>query len=170
MKEDWIPRIFKTGEYTDNFLDNFWNPKKYLDPMVLPRVISPLHVMGYNAHEVYEKLSKYQLLPKNRSSQTKTNCELVYVLSYIDWKSRGYCYGFMSNAYLRRKGMLEKNNENIMRKSISRLGYFMNLLLIAATINKSIRKMEKMLNINFKKILMNNKTSDDFHQQEYLDW
>jgi hypothetical protein len=152
-RNTWIPDVFNAGEYSEEFLSNFWDPSKYPENTAFPRLLVPLHVMEYNIEIISNKLSSINLLPRKRLSIFKTNCRLIWALTYLDLKFIGYNQDSMWFAYLIRKGMVGKRSAGVPHKVINKVVSLINYALYLCWVRILTKKLEKDLNLKFKDIL-----------------
>jgi len=104
----WIPDIFRSGKYNEEFLDNFWDPFRYPEKTSFPRVIYPFHIMEYNIDKIYQTLAQNKILSRNSFGWYHTNCGLLPLMFNLDEKCTGRHPFLMELAVLLRKGMVRK--------------------------------------------------------------
>ena len=88
ISKSWVPKEFNNNYFSKEEISHFWNPKE-MD--YIPRFFLPFHVINYPGEQaIIEELSKLNLLKKNKLSPVKTNCDLVWLLHYLDLNNKGY--------------------------------------------------------------------------------
>lgn len=130
IEKDWIPTLFKTNEFDEGFLSNFWNPHKYPKNTLLPRAIAPLHVLEYNAENIIDLLNKRKIMSKKRSNPVSTNCDLNWPVIYLDTKLLGY------NPYIKEFSAQVRRGEN------SRIYYKILFWIINILVKKNLFKRD----------------------------
>lgn len=150
-QKDWIPDIFKTEEFDNDFKDKFWNPFKYPEDTLFPRLIAPLHIMEYNEKQIIDKLSKHKILSKKQLNPATTNCILNWPMIYLDTRLLGH------NPYIK------EFSSKVRRKEISRIFWkilfsILNWQIKLGIFKKGvIKKIEKILNMKFSDCLIDKK-------------
>ena len=143
QERDWIPELFKSHKFSDEFRCKFWNPLEYPEGTAIPRLIAPLHVMEYNAEKIMEELSANGILRKKDMNPMVTNCALNWPMVYLDTKLLGH------NPYI-------KEFSSKVRRGESSRAFWKSLLWLAEGEIKlgifrrrTIRAIEKALDMRF---------------------
>lgn len=148
-QKDWIPDIFKRGGFDDDFKSHFWNPFRYPEGTLFPRLLAPLHVLPYDSRMILNTLSENGILPKRRLNPAITNCDLNWPMIYLDSRLLGY------NPYLKEMSSLVRKGElpqKLYKSLFSMIDWQIKLGIFK---KRAIKKIEKRLGIKFSRCPIN---------------
>jgi len=89
---DWTPpELVRSGEFSEDELRYFFNPKRYPDGTQFPRYLAPFHAWPYNQDEIMKKVVGLGLAASTKhASPIHSNYPINWLLMYSDLRSFGY--------------------------------------------------------------------------------
>ncbi len=89
---DWTPpELKKSGKFTDEELQNFYNPALLPPGTNIPRYLAPFHAWHYNQEEVMAAVVKHRLVTSSKQANPIfTNYPINWLCMYSDLKHFGY--------------------------------------------------------------------------------
>lgn len=89
---DWTPPgLRESGDFSEEELNRFWNPKKHPQGMHYPRYIAPFHAWDYNQEEVMREVHELGLVKRrSHGNPIHSNYPINWLLMYSDLKHFGY--------------------------------------------------------------------------------
>lgn len=89
---DWTPEVLRrSGLFTRDELELFWNPLRYPAGTQFPRYLAPFHAWPYCQEEAMKAVVKLGLVANRRNaSPVHSNCPVNWLLMYSDLKHLGY--------------------------------------------------------------------------------
>jgi len=88
MSKDWIPKDLYREPFTEKDRSYFWNPEGI---KTIPRFILPFYVLKYpGGSKIIEELSEIGLGAKRTFNPFKSNCDLYWLLIFLDIKRFNY--------------------------------------------------------------------------------
>lgn len=91
-KTDWTPPGLRiSGEFAEEELSRFWNPRRYPPGTQFPRYLAPLHVWDYDQEEMMRKVHELGLVKRpSHGNPIYSNYPINWLLMYSDLKHFGY--------------------------------------------------------------------------------
>ena len=91
-RTDWTPpQLRKSGEFSDDELDRFFNPLRYPAGTRFPRYLAPFHAWKYSQDEAMRAVVEHGLIATSRNaSPVFSNYPINWLLMYSDLKNFGY--------------------------------------------------------------------------------
>ena len=91
-RTDWTPpQLRKSGEFSQQELDRFWNPERYSSHGSLPRYLAPLHAWEYDQDAIMRDVVRLGLVASSRhASPVFSNYPINWLLMYSDLRHFGY--------------------------------------------------------------------------------
>jgi len=100
----WVPKELYNEPFDEDDRSYFWNPEEF-DSDVFPRVLFPFHAIEYpDEKDVAKKVIELGLIEKGKTSQLVTNCQLNWLMIYLDTLKLGYNPYVASFSQLVRQG------------------------------------------------------------------
>jgi hypothetical protein len=89
---DWTPpELVRCGEFSDEDLRRFFNPKRYPLGTKFPRYLAPFHAWEYNQEEIMRRVVDFGLVAtRKHANPIHSNYPINWLLMYSDIKTFGY--------------------------------------------------------------------------------
>jgi hypothetical protein len=89
---DWTPpELRRCGEFSEEELGRFFDPRSYPAGTDFPRYLAPFHAWPYSQDEAMKKVVSLGLVPnKKHASPVHSNYPINWLLMYSDLKNFGY--------------------------------------------------------------------------------
>lgn len=89
---DWTPPgLRESGDFTQEELSRFWNPRRYPPQTQLPRYLAPLHAWDYDQDAMIRKVHDLGLVKRrSHGNPIHSNYPINWLLMYSDIKHFGY--------------------------------------------------------------------------------
>ena len=85
------PGLRTSGEFSDQELLRFWNPRRYPKGTVFPRYLAPFHAWDYDQNAIMRKVFELGLVARrSHASPVHSNYPVNWLLMYSDLKHFGY--------------------------------------------------------------------------------
>ena len=90
MTSNWMPDDLNHYPFTDKDRSLFWNPEK-LNQKDIPRFLIPFYAIDYpGVEKIIDILAGIGIGNKRNLNPLKSNCNLSWLLMYLDMKKYGY--------------------------------------------------------------------------------
>jgi hypothetical protein len=89
---DWTPpELVASGEFGEQDLGRFWNPKRYRAAAKFPRYLAPYHAWDYDQDDIMRKVVELGLIRSSKNaSPVFSNYPINWLLMYSDLKNFGF--------------------------------------------------------------------------------
>jgi len=89
---DWTPPgLRESGEFSEDELARFWNPRRFPPGTSFPRYLAPFHAWDYDQDAIIERIVKLGLVERAaHASPVHSNYPVNWLLMYSDLKHFGY--------------------------------------------------------------------------------
>lgn len=113
---DWAPpELRDCGEFSEEEIDRFFNPKRFPAGTQFPRYLAPFHAWEYNQEQVMRKVVELDLVASSKhASPIHSNYPINWLLMYSDLKAFGYNPYVPEFAALIRQGKASRNYWRLM--------------------------------------------------------
>ena len=117
---DWTPpELIASGDFSDQDLSRFWNPKRYIRGTNFPRYLAPFHAWRYDQDDIMKKVVQLGLIGSTKNaSPVFSNYPINWLLMYSDLKSFGYNPYAPEFSALIREGKANKQYWKLMGKVV----------------------------------------------------
>ena len=115
-RTDWTPpELKRCGQFTDEELSRFFNPRRYPAGTRFPRYLAPFHAWRYSQDEAMRGVVEHGLIETSRNaSPVFSNYPINWLLMYSDLKNFGYNPYAPEFATLIREGKAKLSEWRIM--------------------------------------------------------
>ncbi len=163
---DWTPPELRAcGEFSDQDLQRFWDPKRYPDGTTFPRYIAPYHAWKYDQDEIMKKVVQLGLISSTKNaSPVFSNYPINWLLMYSDLKNFGYNPYAPEFSALIREGKANRQYWKLMGKVVD----FITLNKIY--LGRHVAKHMQWLGLKDEDLKINRPSRRDWPDFVYEDW
>ncbi len=113
---DWTPpELRRCGEFSEDELSRFFNPRAYPAGTAFPRYLAPFHAWPYSQEEAMRKVVSLGLAPSAKhASPVHSNYPINWLLMYSDLENFGYNPYAPEFAALIREGKASRREWRLM--------------------------------------------------------
>ena len=152
-EKSWIPEELYHKPFDEEDRSYFWDPKRYPQTELFPRILFPYHVIGHpNIAELKQKVMDLGLIKNRRKSDPLlTNCQLNLLMMCLDFKKLGYNSYIPAFSHQIREGKESRMKYLWLFRGLNCLmksGIYMNILH-----RKKINFIKKCLDLKLKDFL-----------------
>ena len=117
---DWTPpELRASGEFDEQDLRRFWNPKNYPAGTKFPRYLAPYHAWPYNQDDAMKQVVELGLISSTKNaSPVFSNYPINWLLMYSDLRNFGYNPYAPEFSDLIREGKANRRYWKIMGKAV----------------------------------------------------
>jgi hypothetical protein len=163
---DWTPpELVSSGEFDENDLKRFWNPKRYPAGTSFPRYLAPYHAWSYDQDEAMKQVVALGLIKSTKNaSPIFSNYPINWLLMYSDLRNFGYNPYAPEFAALIREGKANRDYWKLMGKLVD----FITLKKIH--LGRHVRRHMEWLNLRDEDLKITRPSRRDWPEYVYQDW
>ncbi|HEX5682768.1 MAG TPA: hypothetical protein VFY73_01935 [Ideonella sp.] len=163
---DWAPpELTNSGQFDDDDLKRFWNPRQYPAGTVFPRYLAPYHAWTYDQDEAMRKVVELGLIKSAKNaSPVFSNYPINWLLMYSDLRNFGYNPYAPEFSALIREGKANRDYWKVMGKVVD----FITLRRIY--LGRHVRDHMKWLGLRDEDLRITRPSRPDWPEYVYQDW
>ncbi|MDP1648543.1 MAG: hypothetical protein Q8M01_10130 [Rubrivivax sp.] len=163
---DWTPPELRAcGEFSDQDLQRFWDPKRYPAGTIFPRYIAPYHAWKYDQDEIMKKVVQLGLISSTKNaSPVFSNYPINWLLMYSDLKNFGFNPYAPEFSALIREGKANRQYWKVMGKIVD----FITLKKIY--LGRHVARHMEWLGLRDDDLKINRPSRRDWPDFVYDDW